>query len=289
MAKSKSFIPTLNAIRTSRKGELDGFHVAEGFDSVNSVLGDINSRIAKLEQPVAATTTVVTTVNPPSKPAVKPSSNNTEFGAITTGENTAAIMTVGEGSQIMIDLNLPGVIESNSLWEFPISPQTPLDQQVLTFNASLGYWIPEDSQGGGGSTPPGGSSGDIQFNNGSGGFGGLSSFYLNPVNGQVVVIDTSSISTSLAGLTVQGNTQGDDIQDWYTSSGAIGSGPDACYIQFDGTFVAITGLRNIGTYLDAIDSPGTPGQVLTSTVTGTQWATGSGGGNYYLSWFYGQG
>lgn len=131
--------------------------------------------------------------------------------------------------------------------------------------------------GSAGSATPGGASGNIQYNNGAGGLGGLSSFYINPVNGEVVIIDTASASSNSAALSVQGDAQEDDIQDWYTSGGTIGSGPDACYIQSDGTFVAIVGLRNIGTYLDATDSPGTPGQLLSSTGTGTQWIPSIGG------------
>ena len=126
-----------------------------------------------------------------------------------------------------------------------------------------------------GSTP-GGPTNSIQYNTGSA-LGGLSSFYLNPVNGEVTVIDTSSIPTNLAGFTVKGNTQYDDIQAWYTGAGVIGTGPDACYVQYDGTFVAITGIRIIGTLIDGTDTVGVSGQILSTTGTGTRWVDAGSG------------
>jgi hypothetical protein len=54
---------------------------------------------------------------------------------------------------------------------------------------------------------------------------------------------------------------------------AIGNGISG---DFSGS-LKLTGINNIGTYTDSTGAVGTLGQVLKSTVTGTQWGTASGG------------
>src|SRR5208282_4867211 len=62
------------------------------------------------------------------------------------------------------------------------------------------------------------------------------------------------------------------------SNGTIGEGADAAYIDSTGVVNTLAGIRNFKVYVDASDSPGTSGQLLSSTVTGTKWINAPSGG-----------
>jgi hypothetical protein len=108
------------------------------------------------------------------------------------------------------------------------TPAAPAGQTNVTFQTdgeNISASVPSASA-------PGGPDGSVQFNNDSV-LDGLASFYVNPVNGEVTIIDTASTNSNLAALSVQGNAQGDDIQDWYITGSTIGDGADV-YLDTNG-------------------------------------------------------
>jgi len=104
-------------------------------------------------------------------------------------------------------------------------------------------------------TPSGGSPGgpnhSIQYKVNSTTFGGLASFVLNPSNGEVSITDTASSATGLAALSVFGNLQGDNLQDWYLQGSTAGT-PD----------IWIDGAAGLNWAADATIAAGTGSQFL---------------------------
>jgi hypothetical protein len=125
----------------------------------------------------------------------------------------------GAGSSINVNGTL---VESPNLNN--TTPAAPAGKTNVLWQVDANGNISAYASGGGGSTP-GGPTNSIQYNAGST-LGGLASFSLNPLNGEVTIIDTEASGSNLAALSIKGDPALDDIQDWYQSSTTIGSGAD---------------------------------------------------------------
>jgi hypothetical protein len=101
----------------------------------------------------------------------------------------------------------------------PAAPSGKTNVTWQTDGANISAYVPSASA-------PGGPDGSVQFNNDNV-LDGLASFYINPANGEVTIIDTDTIGTNLAALSVKGDVnQNNDIQDWYLGTSTIGDGAD---------------------------------------------------------------
>jgi hypothetical protein len=134
-----------------------------------------------------------------------------------------------------------------------------------------------------GSTP-GGTTGQVQGNN-SGVLGGLPGSIIDFTNGTLSIAPTGSG----VAVTITGDSSGNDIIELFI----FGGGSPVVSVDTNGTVLAdvahvtnlsvLSGTLNIGnagipsTLKDLNGSPGTSGQVLSSTVTGVQWVTPSSG------------
>jgi hypothetical protein len=146
MAKKKTpvipFQPTLQGIRVAQQPK--GSDIAEAFDGVNKIASSLDSRIAALEagKPATAGSTTVVEAAPSAPPSAPPSQPDTgSFASITSGVNTKADMTVGDGASL--EAGGTGVINATEINGIPIQG-TPAGGDVPIYNASseVAVWAP---------------------------------------------------------------------------------------------------------------------------------------------------
>jgi hypothetical protein len=166
----KPLLPSLNAIRSANRGEVDGARVAESFDSIVSYLKTLDSKVTVVQQSqtkLAASTAVANTnatnavaavqkiANPPQAPGnpvqkvVTTPPDDTSFAAIESGENVNASMAVGPGAAIYPTgtTGSYGTVEANQIWAIPVDstyPEQPGLALVLQYEGSppvlTAYW-----------------------------------------------------------------------------------------------------------------------------------------------------
>jgi hypothetical protein len=116
---AKPFLPTLNGIRSAKN--IKGQDVAEAFDSVSGVIDDLSKQVADLKTGVSQVAQSVKQVSgapapiaPPVAKPVLPPATTISFAAVTTGENNAADMVVGDGASLTFD---GGTIDASTINE----------------------------------------------------------------------------------------------------------------------------------------------------------------------------
>jgi hypothetical protein len=152
--------------------------------------------------------------------------------------------------------------------------QDTLDLYIGT-GASTGPAVTFISGGGGSS--PAGSAGDIQYNNGSGGLGAQAGFTIGLTTGKVVITDVSAIGspTNQAALSVLGDAQDDDIQDWYLGTDTFGN--PSITLNNQGDFNTVGSFNGSAFYANVFGSTENNG-ILSFSSTNAFSLTNGGGG-----------
>lgn len=136
---NKPFFPTLNAIRSARRGELDGYSVAEAFDQMSKVIKQLNDQITG----VKPSTTVVQQPKTPSTTGNSGSSTPTpsmgvSFSALTTGTNSGADMIVGPGAAL--SFAGVGIINASQIQGITVSGTPAVGYILKATSATSASW-----------------------------------------------------------------------------------------------------------------------------------------------------
>lgn len=140
---NKPFFPTLNRIRSARRGELDGYAVAEAFDQVSKIVKQLNDQIAAVK-PAAATTAATAkaaSTATPSTTSSKPTSTTApSFADLISGTNTGAAMFVGPGASL--DYTGVGIINASEIQGVTISGTPSPGFVPIATSPTTAVWSP---------------------------------------------------------------------------------------------------------------------------------------------------
>jgi hypothetical protein len=136
---AKTFLPTLNQIRSARRGELEGYAIAEAFDQVASHLKTLSSQVDKIKPTQTTTVSTQRAASPsnqvPSKvvPSTPPS-----FADVTSGTNDQALMIVGGGASL--DFSDTGTINASSIQGITITGTPVVGNFLRLTSAKTATW-----------------------------------------------------------------------------------------------------------------------------------------------------
>jgi hypothetical protein len=133
------FFPTLNQIRSARRGELDGYAVAEALDQVGKAIKAINTQMS------AKTSAPLTVVQPSAASAsagsasTRPSTRTVpSFADLTSGENDSAAMIVGTGASL--SYTDAGIINASEIQGVAISGTPSAGWVPIALNGATAVW-----------------------------------------------------------------------------------------------------------------------------------------------------
>jgi len=259
------FYPTLNSIRSALPSELRGQDVAEAFDSIGGTIAEINTKLANLKTGVSTVTNQFNTFQQTQASGTQPANtpNGSSFSAITSGDNTQAIMTVDTGSSLTFVGG--GIISANEIYNVMVSATPPTTGQTLVYNGTeyAPAFMPQT-------------------------FTPVTNEYLTGYDAATGLFSAATVIpgiTSISGLGIAVATP-----DPITSTGTItvtGSGTTlvaatattSVHTAPVGDFIVADGSGNVtDSGISIPTSPPTTGQVLTATSpTTTAWETPGGG------------
>lgn len=139
---NRPFFPTLNAIRSAKRGELDGYHVAEAFDQVSKIVKQLNDQLAAVKPAATAAAAtgqavVTATTSTSSKPA---STSAPSFADLISGTNAGAAMVVGAGASL--DYTGVGIINASQIAGVVVSGTPSVGYVLIATSPTTAKWSP---------------------------------------------------------------------------------------------------------------------------------------------------